>query len=561
MKRLNTLIAGAAFLCSGLAFSQPLYTQGGLVTPTGGPNPNVGIGVLNPVFFLDLFNAPGAPGVNLDCDEFRFGNGNNVFASQYSGVFGIANNITNSSPHSFAMGVNNVIDNGNDACFAAGANNQITTNNQSVVALGGNNQIMGNTVESAAIGEDNHIVNGHGSIALGGHNMNDGFYTITIGQGLNNNIANSIMAGFGGIPAVFVAPSNNVGIGNNLAPAQALDVNGTIRSSALAGGGNVVANAVGDLVIGPVVGDNLGNHIATMDLDMSCFDIVNTGDIKFCNGPWIDQTNFPGELVFQGGPVGIGINPSAVGFSPGGSPAQLAVAGEIWANGYWYASDKRFKQNITELPNALEMLQSFNGYSYEYMKAQYPEYNFPEGQTYGFLAQEVMTVAPGLVQQGENGYYSVNYLGVIPILTEAIKEQQDQIEERDAKIADLQYQMDEIRAEVAAICESGCYQAPANGGGNTSENNQSRLGNNTPNPFNGRTSIGYFVPETASSAYLSINDLNGKFIMKVDISTFGVDSKIELEAGSAGLNPGIYLYSLIVDNQVVESKQMIVTNN
>ena len=46
---------------------------------------------------------------------------------------------------------------------------------------------------------------------------------------------------------------------------------------------------------------------------------------------------------------------------------------------------------------------------------------------YGFSAQEVKEVFPDLVTEDDNGYLSVDYIGLIPVLVEALKEQQTEI--------------------------------------------------------------------------------------------------------------------------------------
>jgi len=47
----------------------------------------------------------------------------------------------------------------------------------------------------------------------------------------------------------------------------------------------------------------------------------------------------------------------------------------------------------------------------------------------GFIGKELQTVFPELVKQDKNGYLSVDYISIIPVLVEAVKEQQAQIEE------------------------------------------------------------------------------------------------------------------------------------
>ena len=57
----------------------------------------------------------------------------------------------------------------------------------------------------------------------------------------------------------------------------------------------------------------------------------------------------------------------------------------------------------------------------------------------GVMAQELKEVFPQLVKQDEKTQQlSVNYIGLIPILIESIKEQQKQIEELKLLVTQLQ---------------------------------------------------------------------------------------------------------------------------
>jgi len=56
---------------------------------------------------------------------------------------------------------------------------------------------------------------------------------------------------------------------------------------------------------------------------------------------------------------------------------------------------------------------------------------------YGFLAQELKEVYPNLVSQDSSGYYLVDYIGLIPIMVESLKEQKVQIEAQNKKIETL----------------------------------------------------------------------------------------------------------------------------
>jgi hypothetical protein len=88
------------------------------------------------------------------------------------------------------------------------------------------------------------------------------------------------------------------------------------------------------------------------------------------------------------------------------------------------SSDIRLKKNIRPINNALDAIAKLHGYSYNWK-------NNTQDNTLqmGVMAQEVQQVFPSLVKQDDKGMLSVNYSGLIPVLIEAIKEQQKQIDE------------------------------------------------------------------------------------------------------------------------------------
>ena len=87
-------------------------------------------------------------------------------------------------------------------------------------------------------------------------------------------------------------------------------------------------------------------------------------------------------------------------------------------------SDKRLKQDIVKEENSLSKILQLTGYSYRFKKnASDPR------KEYGVIAQEVLNVLPDAVFTDKDGYYSVSYSSLIPILINAIKEQQIQIDE------------------------------------------------------------------------------------------------------------------------------------
>lgn len=96
----------------------------------------------------------------------------------------------------------------------------------------------------------------------------------------------------------------------------------------------------------------------------------------------------------------------------------LSCTGNITASGNITAySDQRLKSNIKTIDNALEKVSKLRGVSFD-----------KDGQNQiGVIAQEVQKVLPEVVEEGD--YLSVAYGNIVGLLIEAIKEQQQQIED------------------------------------------------------------------------------------------------------------------------------------
>jgi hypothetical protein len=85
-------------------------------------------------------------------------------------------------------------------------------------------------------------------------------------------------------------------------------------------------------------------------------------------------------------------------------------------------SDARLKANIVSLGSTLSKLLQIDGKSYTMKKDE------SEKQKIGLLAQDIEKVFPELVSES-NGIKSVNYQGLVPVLINALKEQQSEIDE------------------------------------------------------------------------------------------------------------------------------------
>jgi len=136
----------------------------------------------------------------------------------------------------------------------------------------------------------------------------------------------------------------------------------------------------------------------------------------------------------------------------GGTPTtKLTVIGNICASGTIGAcSDARFKEHVQTLSGALETVLKLRGVQFNWKTREFPDHHFTEQPQLGFIAQEVNQVLPEVVAQGKDGFYSVDYGRLTPVLVEAVKEQQEQLCAKDAKLAALEKANSEIQKELAA---------------------------------------------------------------------------------------------------------------
>ena len=95
-------------------------------------------------------------------------------------------------------------------------------------------------------------------------------------------------------------------------------------------------------------------------------------------------------------------------------------------------SDKRLKENIKPLDSALDKVLKISGVSFDWKPLTEEEkktIHGNEGHDVGVIAQEIEEVLPEVVTTRDSGYKAVKYEKIVPLLIEAIKEQQQQIEE------------------------------------------------------------------------------------------------------------------------------------
>lgn len=169
---------------------------------------------------------------------------------------------------------------------------------------------------------------------------------------------------------------------------------------------------------------------------------------------------------------------------------------------------------------------------------------------YGFNINEFRQVYPELIAYDNNNNPYINYTELIPILVQAIKQLSNQVNILQQYINNGQvFLMNDDNNE------PDMSYAPRNTKiAQNQINNACKLYQNAPNPFSERTMIKFDIPSDKNNAYIAIYDLQGT--LKKQINIDAKQGHVTLEA--ATLTPGMYLYSLIVDNKEMDTKRMII---
>lgn len=164
------------------------------------------------------------------------------------------------------------------------------------------------------------------------------------------------------------------------------------------------------------------------------------------------QGEYYGTNAGGAGVRGIAGTTSAIGVQ-GTEPSLVGWAGlfngdigAILPGNFYTVSDQRLKTNVKPLESSLNKILSIRGYSYDANKEDFPKHIQASRRTIGFLAQELEAIIPEAVTEKQIPSLNVNrtaedkdvelltvkavsYDSLIPVLVEAIKEQQLLIEQ------------------------------------------------------------------------------------------------------------------------------------
>ena len=226
-----------------------------------------------------------------------------------------------------------------------------------------------------------------------------------------------------------------------------VQIAGTLEGASplkIAGGVQIVQSANGDdaswtFDSGPI--EFSGSYVAT-----SNDTVLHFGDMHHCgiycasgswNDSWMDVSGsnitLSGSLISATGRIGVGIQLESGAITHGITlPNTDNVYGKIKANAYTTYSSLRYKNNIEPIQDAMGKIQSLSGVTYNWKKSN--------SSDIGFIAEDVGKIMPEIVEWDSDGVnaQSMDYTRIIPVVVEAIKHQQKQIDQ-------LQQAIDKIK--------------------------------------------------------------------------------------------------------------------
>lgn len=265
----------------------------------------------------------------------------------------------------------------------------------------------------------------------------------------------------------------------------------------------------------------------------------------------------------SGAKVGIGTT------TPG---YELEVIGDINASvnvraaGVILTSDKMFKTNIDTISNALSIINKLKPRSYNWDTKNVYGMSFDNQKQYGLISQDVEIVLPELISNTSKlatldsigtiltpavTYKGLNYIGFIAIMMKGIQEQQQTIDNLQNQLIQL---ANKINVNNTSNVDSKSLVEISQTNVELNDAQTIVLEQNVPNPFAEQTTISYSLPDNTVKAQMLFYNAQGKLIQTVALIQKG---KGQLNVFANDLSSGIYSYTLVVDEIIIETKRMI----
>ncbi len=397
---------------------------------------------------------------------------------------------------------------------------------------------------------------GNNNCAVGSEALlynNDGFDNTAVGfQSLYTNSNGNYNTAIG----KYALRQNTSGIYNTASGVQAL-YNNTIGTGNLADGLNALYNNTSGI-------NNTAVGYDAMFYNVSGSYNTNLGRQAGSNNGY-NPTNFS-SFGYYAGHLGNNSNTIEIGNS-----SVSWIGGQVIWSTY---SDKRIKDNIQSNVPGLEFINKLNPVTYNLNIHRENEiceinndadwegkYDIEKIVQTGFIAQEVEQAAKmcnykfsGVQPPSGNAkLYSIQYAAFVVPLVKAVQEldkttielkkQNEELRELNELI--ISVLSEEQQQKLNSLRKEKLIPEDESGG---------LLFQNNPNPFTDKTVIKFYIPVKAHQAVIKIYNADGK-----EINTYSITSKGkgQIEINGNTLAAGTYSYVLIVDQNIVDSRQMV----
>lgn len=434
--------------------------------------------------------------------------------------------------------------------------------------------------------------------------------SITANNGSNLGFwTNSTNAGTGVTERLTILSSGDVGIGTTT-PSSRMEVFDTGTLGANTDVMDITAQTSTAATVNTLVGFNFNLQQSTNS--PITFAAIRAGEnngtgslkgaLRFYTQDWSGGSNLVEQMrITQSGNVGIATTTSSYKLHVNGTfAANLGTCTSGSPNVHINTTTKaityctstiRHKENVREFIPDVNKILNLELKRYNYKAAHGGENDI------GLIAEEVVELIPELVfyapkrtyvgsdgdclrdsignciedkneQQIEGVLYNrlpVYLLALAQAQQDSINELSDELENKNNELEEVNRRLDDLEALVQNCCSSG--QIPAEkketgyerdpGSFNLAGMPSFILKQNDPNPFSESTSIKFELPENSKGNKIIIYDNTGRIVNTLELD--GLGDKGEVRIYGSDLSTGIYSYSLINNDRIVQSKQMIIT--
>lgn len=284
-----------------------------------------------------------------------------------------------------------------------------------------------------------------------------------------------------------------------------------------------------------IVGDALDFSRGSMTRNVGLLGITGNSGSGYSYGVWGDVTNGRGAGIYGTS----GSNPNNIpiyGTYAGYFEGSTKVNGTFTATNIALPLHNENAEDFEYLgeEGTLEHLTMLNPIRYRINEREVDEEH--ERIHFGLTADDIEAMFPNLVYKEQEGGKSINYIELIPVLIQSIKELKEEVDELRG--------IEKSKSKMQSATDIDIIDTHGN-----------ILYQNTPNPFKESTTIRFQLADDVRDACICIFDMQGKMLKKYNVGTN--DSQLTINAFELG--EGMFLYSLIVDGKEIDTKRMILT--